>query len=159
MTNAPARDELEQALHRLTDQALDSTQRVGHLLLVLAAAAIAFALGGMLVERLPISRNATLGIAAMFALTTVWLVYGVRVLMRRRTLLVDGQVAAARLALLFTATVTAGAMAFGALVGARAMTGASWFGVLMMSMAVIMYVRAWRRRAALQSLRARLEQT
>lgn len=162
MNDQPSIDSLQETLTRLTDQTLDPMQRVGHLLLVLAASTIAAAMGYLLLSEFRtefrISRSAMIGLWIMLMAAIAWVAYGLRVLSARLPLLANRNTIDARLAILFTATFTAGAMAFGWLAGAGPMTSAAWFGLLMLGLAVAMWVCAKRRYAALQALRIQLEQ-
>jgi hypothetical protein len=157
VTDVPARNELEQALERLTEQALSPMQRYGYLVLVLGAATMSTVLAALLLTEPNLPLRTTIAISVLLVIAIAWLVFGLRVLSGRLPLLADRDVIAARMAVMFTATYTAGAMAFGHFAGARAMTMAAWFGMVMLVVAIALLIRATRRYAALQIMRERLE--
>lgn len=132
-------------------------QRIGHLLLVLAAAAISAGIGSVLLTEPNIPPRMTIALSVLLVIAIAWLLFGLRMLTVRLPLLANRDVVAGRVAMLFTATYTAGAMAIGRLFGAGPMTTAAWFGVLMLAVAVTTFIRARRRLAALQAMRDRLE--
>jgi hypothetical protein len=157
MTDTPSRNELEQTLARLTDQALSSGQRIAYTLLVLGAAMMSVILGSVLLTEPNIPQRTTIAFAVLLVIAIAWLLFGLRVLTVRLPLLANRDVIAGRMAALFTATFTGGAMIVGRIAGARAMTTAAWFGVFMLAVAVANLVRAQRRFAALQAMRDSLE--
>jgi predicted MFS family arabinose efflux permease len=156
MTDIPARNELEKNLERLTDRALNPRQRFGYLLLVLATAAMSAVIGSLLFTEPNLPQRTTIAFSVMLVMAIAWLLFGLRVLAVRLPLLANRDVISARMAVLFTATFTAGAVIVGQLNGMRAMTMAAWLGALMLAVAVTILIRAQRRYAALQAMRERL---
>jgi hypothetical protein len=157
MTEASHRTALEAALSQVTEQALSGGERAAHVALTLFAAAMFVGLGGLLLTEPDLPLRTALSIGVMVAIAAAWVAYGLRVLSRRRPLLVNREVIAGRMAVLFTALFTAGTMWVGWMVAGHPVTPATWLGVTTLAVAVINLTRAQMRRRRLLALRERLE--
>ena len=162
MTDSLTRPELELALSRLTDRALSRPEVYAHVALLLFAAGMAVVLAlllfgdaGPLPDGMP--PRTVIALAVMLAIALAWVWFAVRVLARRRPVLANRELIAARMALFFSSLFTIGAAFTGAAAGSRLDTGAMRMGVTMVAVALFLVVRAHLRRTSLRKLRDALE--
>ena len=152
-----SRPELESALARITEGALSRRQRYGHVALVLFAAGMVAVMASLLITEPGLPTRTTVSFALMLLIGLAWVAFGLRVLRRRLPTLANREIVAARMAVVFSTMFTVGAAWIGATIGARAMTPATWMGVSMSALAVVLLLHAHQRRARLQALREQLE--
>jgi hypothetical protein len=157
MTELQARTPLENALAELTERTLSRGERAGHVALTLFATAMALVLAGLLATEPGIPMRTTIAIWVLLAIAVSWVAYGLRVLSRRRPLLAEREVVAARMGLLYSAVFTAGTMAVGMVNAGLMVTPATTLGATMTAVALANLLRAQWRRARLVALRERLE--
>jgi hypothetical protein len=160
MNESSTRAELELALSRLTDRTLSRPEVYAHVALLLFASGMAVVMGMLLFgEALPegMPPRTVIAFAVMLAIALAWVVFGVSVLARRRPLLANRELVAARMALVFSSLFTIGAALTGAAAASRLDTGAARMGATMVVVALALVVRAHLRRASLKKLRESLE--
>lgn len=157
MTDAPTRTSLESQLAELTERTLSRGERAGHLAMTLFAALMGSVLALLLLTepRLPLRTSISIGV--LVAIAACWVAFGLRVLSRRRPLLANREVVAARMALLFSALFTVGTMLVGMVNAGVALTPATTLGATMSAVALANLLRAQWRRSRLQALREKLE--
>ena len=157
MTDAPARDALEQSLARLTDRTLSRFERYAHAILLFFAGGMAFLSGGLLFMEPNLPKRAEAALAVMLLIALAWVVFAIRVLLVRMPVLANREVIAARMALGFSTLFTVGMVLFSWSVGGRTVTTGTMLGATMACVAIVLLVRARRRVAELRALRAQLE--
>lgn len=148
---------LTQSLAQITERALSTRARLGHVALLLAATGMSILIAALLVTEPALPLRTYLSFAALLAMGACWIGYAVWVLMNRHTLLANHRIVAARMAVTFAAVFALGAFALGFTTGSRAMYFAAALGGGMFALAVGLLLRAHRRFRELQARRRVLE--
>lgn len=147
-----------QDIQRLIGAQLGLPSRLGHTLLLLASLGATGVTGALLVTEPGLPPRTRMAMAAMAAIGVAWAVFAAWVLARRRVLLAGHRVVAARMAVVFTAVFTLGALGMAWRGGpGRGGYAAAGVGVAMLVAAIGMLVRARRRVAELLRRRTELE--
>ena len=145
-------------IQRMVAAEIGLPPRLGYTLLLLASLAGAGAIGSLLVTEPALPARTRIAFALIIAIGLSWAVFATWVLARRRVMLAQHRLVAARMAVGFTALLTLGGPIAGAAAGRRdtayAMVGV---GLVMLVVAVTQLVRARRRVAMLSRRRAELE--
>lgn len=149
---------LEQELRALTDRALSPRARYLHVALLLSASAIAALLITLLVTESTIPPLTRHTFEVMLAIASCWVAYAIWVLRHRHPMLTDHRVVAGRMAVLFSALFSAGALSMALLRGQPVFWFAAATGALMCAVAVAVMLVAKRRAAELRAYRTSLEQ-
>ncbi|MFG6416506.1 hypothetical protein ACG02S_21660 [Roseateles sp. DC23W] len=149
------------AVSALLDRQLSTRSRVGHGLLLLAAATMATITGSLWVTEPALPTRTAVAFAVLTGMGLCWVAYAAWVLTSRRVLLGRQRVVAARMGALFSAVALAGALAVGGLSGTPAAWPAALVFAAMLVLAVALavrsqrdYERLCRRRAELARLRS-----
>lgn len=146
------------AVSALLDEELSTRSRVGHVLLLLAAATMSAVVGSLWVTEPALPARTAAAFAVMTGMGLCWVAYAAWVLTSRRVLLGWQRVVAARMAALFSAVALGGALAVGWLAGIPAAWPAALVFAAMLALAVVLLVRAERHCAQLCRRRAELAQ-
>lgn len=144
---------LQSNLHALTHKALSPRARFGHVLLLLAATAMAIVLFALLATEPDLPMRTTAAFAAMLGIAAAWMIYSGWVLMNRNTLLINHRVIAGTMAVTFSALFTAGALAVGFAGGADAAFLAAGLGTGFTAVSTWLLARARADRARLLARR------
>lgn len=157
MTRRTPPPALVSELRRLTALELSSSARTGYVMLLLTASAMTAVVAALLVtERdLPLRTSAALVMMTLIGLS--WTAFAGWVLGRKRILLGKQSVVAGRMAMVFTALFTLGAVVVDYSTTQPAARWAGGLGVLMLGGAVVMWVRARRNFIALSNRRQALQ--
>jgi len=142
----------------LLDQQLSTRSRVGHVLLLLAAATMATITGSLWITEPALPLRTATAFVVMTGMGLSWVAYAAWVLTSRRVLLGRQRVVAARMAALFSAVALAGALAVGWLADVAAARPAALVFSAMLVLAVVLLVRAQRDYDRLCRRRAELAQ-
>lgn len=142
------------AVRTLADAELSLRARIGHGLLLLAALGMTVAIASLWLTEPALPARTRFAFGAMVPIGAAWVVYAGWVLARRHVLFARHRIVAGRMALLFAAIFTAGALALGLATGSSAGFLAAALGGGMIAAAAAMLAHAHRRVAALT---ARLE--
>lgn len=146
------------AVSALLDQELSTCSRMGHVVLLLLASAMATVVGSLWATEPELPLRTATAFAVLTCMGLSWMAYAAWVLMSRRVLLGRQRVVAARMAVLFSVVALVGAVAVGLLAGMAAAWLAAWICVAMLALAVTLLVRSQRRYAQLCRRRAELAQ-
>lgn len=146
------------AVAALLDRELSTRSRVGHVLLLLAAAAMATITGSLWATEPALPTRTAAAFAIMTGMGLSWVAYAAWVLSTRRVLLGRQRVVAAGLATLFSGVALAGALATGLLAGMPAAWPAALVFAGMTGLALVLLVRARRDYARLYRRREQLAQ-
>jgi hypothetical protein len=149
--------ELAASLARITAAELSPAARLGHVLLLLAAAAISIVIASLLATEPTLPLRTRLSFALMLAMGLSWIVYSTWALTHVRSLLANLRVVAGRMAVAFTAAFAFGALGLGIATGTTGFYLASGLGAGMLAIAIGLLVRAHRHLANLQARRRALE--
>lgn len=148
---------LDAELRHLTNQALSTRSRYGHVALLLAALMMSVLLGALLATESALPGRTQIALTIMLGIGASWVVYAVWVLRHRRPLLANHRVVAGWMAVVFTALFFAGASAMALTAGGPFFQAAATVGVAMLAVAVTVLIRAYRNVARLQARRRELE--
>jgi hypothetical protein len=145
-------------IQRLVDAELALPSRLRHTLLLVLGLGGAAATGALLATEVGLPPRTRVTLALLCGIGLSWAAFAAWVLARRRVLMAEQRVVAARMAITFTSLFSAGAFGLGVWGGVgRPGYAAAGLGLLMLGAAVALYVRARRRVAALSRRRAALE--
>lgn len=144
-------------LRRLTQLELSPRARAGYVALLLASAAMTAIVGALLLTERGLPPRTQIAFATLAAIGLGWIAFASWVLTHTRILLGRQRVVASRMAVLFAAVFTAGALVVGVTTGQPAAFAAAGLGLGMLALAGAQLVRARRRFAELSSRRAALE--
>lgn len=158
MNESRAFTELEQQLRALTDHALSSRARHLHVALLLSASAIAALLIALLVTEPAIPALTRHTFEVMLAIASCWVAYAIWILRHRHPMLTNHRVVAGRMAVIFSALFSVGALSMALLRGQPVFWFATATGVFMCAFAAMILLVAKRRAAALRAHRSALEQ-
>lgn len=149
------------AVSALLDRELSTRSRMGHVLLLLAAATMATITGSLWATEPALPNRTSVAFAVMTGMGLCWVAYAGWVLTARRVLLGRQRVVASAMGALFSAVALAGALAVGWLSGMPAAWPAAlvFAAMTMTAIALLMraqgdYARLCQRRAELQALRS-----
>lgn len=148
---------LDTELQRLTEQALSTRSRYGHVALLLAALIMCALLGALLATEPALPGRTRVALAVMLGIGASWVVYALWVLRHRRPLLANHRVVAGWMAVVFTALFFAGASAMALSAGGATFQAAAAVGAAMFAAAAAVLIRAYRHFARLQARRRELE--
>lgn len=138
---------------------LTGRSRVAFTFLLLFDLAVGAVIASLLLTEEGLPLRTVIAFSTMLAISLVWAVFFLRTLTRRKLFLAGHRVAAARLSVTFTSLFTIGALVLAMVdegVRSTAFTAAG-FGILMLSVAIGLLVRARRRVNDLTSRRNHLE--
>lgn len=147
-------------MREMLEMELTGRSRVGFTLLLLFDLAVGAVIASLLVTEEGLPLRTVIAFSTMLVISLVWAVFFLRTLSRRKLFLAGHRLAAARLSVAFTSLFTIGAVVL-AIVdeGVRSSAfAAAGFGILMLSVAIGLLVRARRRVNALTSRRDHLQQ-
>ena len=154
-TKAAARATAE--LRRLLDSQLSLRSRIGHVALLLASAAMTVVVASLSITEPALPARTAAAFAAMTMISLAWVAFSGWVLTRRRPLFGRDRVVAGRMAVIFTSTFMAVALAIAYSSGGRAPVAAAVMGLLLVAAAVTLLVHARRNVLRLTSRREALE--
>ncbi len=145
-------------VRRLVAAELSLPSRLGHTMLLVVSLGGAGVTGALLATEPALPLRTSIALAAMVAVGLSWAAFATWVLTRRRVLLAEHRVVAARMATGFTALFTLGAWGIGRWGEfGRGADAAVAVGLVMLAVAVSVLVRARRRFHELSRRRAELE--
>lgn len=143
--------ELAASLERITAAELSSIARLGHVALMLVAAAMSIAVASLLVTEPALPPRTRAAFVVMVVIGLSWTVYALWVLTYKRGLLANLRVVAGRMAVTFTSIFVLGALSLGIATGTTGFYLAAGLGAGMLAVAIGLLVRANRHRANLQA--------
>lgn len=145
--------------HALINKELSTAARVGHVALLLGAAAMSAAVGSLWATEPALPLRTQLAFGVMTLIGVAWVTYAAWVLTTRRVLLGRHRVIAGRMAVTFTGVFVLGGLAAAVTSGHPAGYAAAASGAVMQAVAVFQLVRAQREVARLTARRAEIERT
>lgn len=145
------------ALHRLIDAELSLPARLGYVALLLAALTMTGVVATLWATEPGLPLRAHLGFALMVVIGSSWIVFAIWVLTHRRVLLARHRIVAGRMAVTFTSAFALTMLALGYTTGWSEPYKAAAVGLLMLSAAIVVLVRAHRSFARLAERRDMLE--
>ena len=153
--NPPAA--LADDLRQLTALELSLPSRLRYVVLLLAAFAMTTVVTSLLITepRLPLRTSLALGVMTVIGLS--WTSFAAWVLTRKRVLLSNHRIVAARLAVVFSTVFAVGALAIGITTAKASPFAAAAVGTVMLGVAVTMLARARRQFARLSQRRDELQ--
>jgi hypothetical protein len=156
--DGPRRDASSAEVRRRLAAELSLPSRVGHTALLLAGLAAATVAAALLLTEAGLPARTRIAFVVMVIIGLAWAGFALWVLVRRRVLFATHRVIATRMAAAFTALFTAGALlaVFDWGAGAAGLFAAI-VGAAMMSVALLLHVRARRRVRELTARRRELE--
>lgn len=146
-----------EALLALAETHLSFRSRLGHLLLLLAAAGMVIVILSLLVTEPVLSERTAIAFLVLLLIGMAWVGYGLWVLLARKTMLTPHRVVAGWIAVCATAAFTAGAGLLAFTPQMPAAYGAAGLGAALFCIAVFLLLRAQRQYRALLVRRQVLE--
>ena len=144
-------------LRRLTVLELSLPARMGYIALLLAASTMTAIVSALLLTEPGLPLRASIALAVMAAIGLSWMTFAVWVLTHKRILLGKQRIVASRLAVAFSCVFVVGALLIGYSTANTAALAAAGLGVLMLSVALSILIRARRAFAQLSKRREALE--
>ena len=144
-------------LRRLLDAQLSRRSRIGHVALLLGAAAMTVVITSLWLTEPALPLRTAAAFAVMLLIGLSWMAFSGWVLSRRRPLFGRDGLVAGRMAVIFTSTFAGGALAVGYSSGGPAPFAAAALGVVLFAASVALLVRAGRHVARLTRRRDALE--
>lgn len=157
MVNKPSSIPLDAQLQRLTERALSTRSRYGHVALLLVALMMCVVLGALLATEPALIARTQAALAVMLGIGAGWVAYALWVLRHRRPLFGSHRIVAGRMAVAFTALFLAGAVAMTFTTGGAVFYWAAVAGAGMLALAIAILIQAHRHVARLQARRRELE--
>lgn len=148
---------LRASLERITAAELSPVARLGHVALMLVAAAMTIVVTSLLLTEPALPTRTSAAFAVMAVMGLSWTAYAGWALTHRRGLLANLRVVAGRMAVTFTMVFVLGALALALVAGKTSLYLAAALGSAMLLIAVGLLMRAKRDVAALQARRHALE--
>jgi hypothetical protein len=145
------------ALRHLADAELSLRSRLGYVALLLSSLTMTGVVAALWLTEPALPLRTHMGFAVMSAIGLSWVVFALWVLTHRRVLLARHRIVAGRMAVTFSLVFVIGALAVGYATGAAAAFAAAAVGVVMLTAAVVLLVRAHRTFARLAERRRALE--
>ena len=152
MTTTHATD-LHARLQELTDRSLAPAARYGHVVVLLAASAMAVLVTALLFTEPGLPLRTMLAFGGLLVVAACWIAYSGWVLSRRRPLFQRHRVVAGTMATVFSGAFTLAAVGGGLITGSALAWTAALMGAGMLLGAVLLLVHARRRHAALVARR------
>jgi len=149
--------QLSDRLQRITDQGLSTRARYGHVALLLAATGMCVLIASLLATEPALVLRTKLSFVVMLTIALCWISYAIWTLANRRALLARHRVIAARMAVVFSAVFSMGALAIGLSTESSAGFLAAATGGAMLGAAVLLLRHAHHAVARMQLRRAQLE--
>ena len=144
-------------LRRLTILELSLPARMGYIALLLAASTMTAIVSALLLTEPGLPLRTSIALAVMAAIGLSWMGFAVWVLSHKRILLGRQRIVASRLAVAFSSVFVVGALLIGYATARSSALAAAGLGVLMLSVALSMLIRARRAFAQLSKRREALE--
>jgi glucan phosphoethanolaminetransferase (alkaline phosphatase superfamily) len=144
-------------VQRLADAELSLASRVGYVALLLVALMMTTVIAALLVTEPVLAPHTQIAFAVMIGIGLSWAAFAAWVLTRRRVLLAGHKIVAGRMAVTFTSVFVIGSVAVRYATGNPRAFIAAASGMVMLTAAVIMLVRAHRTFARLNERRNALE--
>ncbi|MEO8000723.1 MAG: hypothetical protein ABI644_02520 [Arenimonas sp.] len=138
---------LDAALKKITEQALSKRARFAHIALLLVALAMSTVIGALIATEAALPIRTQFAFFTMLAISLCWTVYAVWVLRNRWTLLANHRIVAGRMAVAFSMAFMLFAFFAAIFSGAMAAWLAAGTGMVFVSVAVVILLRAHRLRA------------
>jgi hypothetical protein len=145
------------AVHRLANAELSMPSRLGHVVLLIAAAMMTTVVGSLWITEPALPVRTQVGFTVMVLIGLSWVAFALWVLSRRRPLFARHRIIAGRMAVVFTSLFVIGAVAVAYTRGGRAAYAAGGVGMVMLAAAVVLLVRAERMFLRLTERREDLE--
>jgi hypothetical protein len=142
---------------RLLDAELSLRSRIGHVVLLLAAAAMTVVVASLWLTEPALPTRTTAAFAVMTLIGLSWMAFSGWVLTRRRPLFGRDGLVAGRMAVTFTSAFAGGALAVGYSSGGAAPYAAAALGLVLVAAAGALLVQARRHVARLTTRREALE--
>jgi hypothetical protein len=155
--NDPIPAELAASLERITAAELSPVARLGHVALMLVAAAMSIVLVSLLLTEPALPARTQVAFIVMLVIGLSWTAYAGWALAHRRGLLANLRVVAGRLAVSFTSVFVLGALGLALATGTTAFYLAAGLGAGMLLLAIGLLLRAKRHLANLQARYRALE--
>jgi hypothetical protein len=143
------------ALHALVEAELSTRARIGHVALLLAALGGAAVVGTLWATEPGLAAHTRVAFAALVGICISWSVYAIWVLTHRHVFFARHRIVAGRMGVAFSALFAVGMLWLG-YVGRPGAYNAAGVGVVMLSAAIVILVRAHRRFARLTERRNQL---
>jgi hypothetical protein len=156
MTRSTPPASLADELRRLTALELSLPSRLRYVALLLAASAMTAIVMALLLTEPALPMRTSVALGTLAAIGGSWTIFAAWVLARKRVLLGSHRLVAGRLAVAFSTVFVIGALAVGLVTSQASAFAAAGMGVVMLSVAVTMLVRAKRRFAQLSNRRDEL---
>lgn len=148
---------LAASLERITAAELSPVARLGHVVLMLVAAAMTILVASLLLTEPALPTRTSAAFTVLVAMGLCWTTYAGWALTHRRGLLANLRVVAGRMAVTFTAVFVLGSLGLAIATGKTSLFLAAGLGAAMLLVAVGLLVRAKRHFALLQARREALE--
>ena len=157
MPHAMPPSAVAEELRHLTARELSLPSRLRYVVLLLTASTMTAIVTALLLTEPALPLRTTIALAAVAVAGVSWVAFSAWVLTRKRVLLGRHRVVAGRLAVTFSSVFTIGALAVGYATSSRPPLAAAVMGLVMVSVAAALLVRARRRVAELSKRRDELE--
>jgi hypothetical protein len=144
-------------LRHLTARELSLPSRLRYVVLLLTASTMSAVVTALLLTEPALPLRTTIALAAVAVAGVSWVAFSAWVLTRKRVLLGRHRVVAGRLAVTFSGVFTIGALGVGYATSSTPPLAAAAMGLVMVSVAAALLVRAQRRVAELSKRRDELE--